>query len=173
MYRCLFDNDLRNSFTPSTHLPPSCQLCQHFLDIPPHTALNSPRCFLSRVYSVFTGPCQHLKQTSQLHILINEVSSQKRASIHLSVFLFKSLTSSLAESNPCFLFSLSLSDLLLSFFSPSLSLISVPSFTLLSLPVTSHIKPICTLLFVRFLNAGAPLFLLSHKALNALISYFL
>lgn len=48
----------------------------------------------------------------------------KKPSIHLSVFLFKSLTSSLAESKPCFLFSL--------FVWPS-----TPIFLLLS-----HLRPI-------------------------------
>lgn len=69
--------------------------------------------------------------------------------------------------NPFFLFSLS--DLLVPSFPHSL--ISVPPFTLLSLPVTSHIRPFCTLLFVPFFNARAPLFLQSfpHKTLKALI----
>ncbi len=91
----------------------------------------------------------------------------KRASIHLSVLLFTSLSSTVAESNLFFLFSLS--DLLVPCF--PLSLISVPPFTLLSLPVTSHIKPFCTLLFVPLFNARAPLFLQSffHKTLKALI----
>ncbi len=65
----------------------------------------------------------------------------------------------------------SLSDLLVP--SLPLSLISVPPFTLLSLPVTSHIKPFCTLLFVPLFNARAPLFLqsFSHKTLKALIPF--
>lgn len=92
---------------------------------------------------------------------------KKRTSIHLSVLLFTSLSSTVAESNPFFLFSLS--DLLVPSFPRSL--ISVPPFTLLSLPVTSHIKPFCTLLFVPLFNARAPLFLqsFSHNTLKALI----
>ncbi len=160
---------LSNSFTLSTHLVLSYQLCQHILSVSLHTALHSYWWLLSQVYSVFTVSCQHLKWTSELHILINVFSTQKRASIHLSVLLFTSLSSTVAESNLFFLFSLS--DLLVSCF--PLSLISVPPFTLLSLPVTSHIKPFCTLLFVPLFNARAPLFLQSffHKTLKALIPF--
>lgn len=112
--------------------------------------------------AVFTAFCQ---RTSQLCIHINTVSTQKK-SLHSPVSLVI-YSSTVAEWNPFFLFSLS--DLLVPSFPHSL--ISVPPFTLLSLPVTSHIRPFCTLLFVPFFNARAPLFLQSfpHKTLKALI----
>lgn len=167
VYGCLFHKDLGKSFTLSTLLALSYQLCQIFSTFLPKP-LHSPWWFHSQVYSVFTASCQHLKQTSQLCILINVVSTQKK-SLHspVSLVIYVSLNSTVAESNPFFLFSLS--DLLVPSFPRSL--ISVPPFTLLSLPVTSHIKPFCTLLFVPLFNARAPLFLqsFSHKTLKALI----
>lgn len=86
VYGCLFHKEISKSFTLSTHLAWSYQLCQHILNVPPQTALHSPRWLHSQVYSVFTAFCQHLKRTSQLCILINAVSTQKK-SLHSPVSL--------------------------------------------------------------------------------------
>lgn len=85
VFGCLFHKDLSKSFTLSTLLALSYQLCQIFSTFLPKP-LHSPWWFHSQVYSVFTAFCQHLKQTSQLCILINAVSTQKK-NLHSPVSL--------------------------------------------------------------------------------------
>lgn len=130
----------------------------------PNSTSQASRCFLSQVYCVFTASCQHLEWTSQLHMLINTVSAQKKEPPFScqSCYLRLSL-----ESNP-FLFVRSV----------------WPSSPIL--PSVSHLRPALhfavftcdvshqTLLFVRVFNGRALLFpqWFSLKALRRSLQLF-